>query len=781
MATTTDGSRAAATAWPAARTHRVPDQVVDVLAVAILTLIGLLGFGASFGGWLYLAVGVTGLLLGITIAVLSVRYRQPGSFVAAVSVLVLVALAAAVALRATALAGVLPTLDTVRGLAQGITGGWRELVTTPPPVGNFGNLLAIPYVCGFVAGVAGVWGALRSSRLWWGATPPALVLAAGIMTGTVIPVSLVVQGGIFSAVLIGWAVARSRRARDVISTGGRAQLRPWIAAAVVVGCAAVAVPIGPRLPGADANPRFLLSRFVEPDFDPRQYPSPLTAVRSSLIRNKDNPLFEVDGLAPGDRLRTAVLSDWDGTAALVAGGPADLDGGSFRQVADSIPVSEAGETRSVTVTVMQDAYVWVPTVGALRSVSIGGPRTDALRSSFRYNTVSDTAIAGVGLEPGDEITFDAVVAGRPTEQDLARAGAAVVRLPSIDGIPPKVAQAGRAYLAQATTPYLRAQEIARGLTREFYTFEESGRRTPPGHGSKRLSDMLKAKEIVGDEEQYGALALLMAREVDVPARLVVGYAPEVTADGAPVTVTGRDLAVWLEVALDGLGWVTLSDPITPERDNTPDQDLQEQQSPKTEVQLPPPPVADVAQPPLASGGTADDTEEDNPAGGGLPAWLRWFAVGVLLPLLVLAAFVGTVLGLKRRRARRRRDAADPSHALTGGWREFLDWTRDHRLDVPPRGTRVETASVLSEAAPSIAPTAVLLAAGADRAAFGPELPSRSEIAAYWADVESAQRALEQDLGFWRRWRARLSLRSLFSGGVGALTNALRPRRGDGRR
>jgi transglutaminase-like putative cysteine protease/MFS family permease len=780
MAVSTEPA-AAELSWQEKPARRIPDEAIDVGAVAVLTLIGLLGFGASFGGWLYLVVGVTGLLVGITIAVLSIRYGQPGSFVAAVSLFVLVALAAAVALRATALAGVLPTLETVRGLAQGITGGWRELVTTPPPVGNFGNLLAIPYVCGFVGGVAGAWGALRSSRLWWGLTPPALVLAAGIMTGTAIPVSLLLQGGLFAAIAIGWAVARSRRVREVISTGGRAQLRPWIAAAVVIGCAAVAIPVGPRLPGADANPRFLLSRYVEPEFDPRQFPSPLTAVRNDLIRNKEADLFTVEGLAPGDRLRIAVLNDWDGTATLVAGGPDDLEGGSFRQVADAIPASETGETRSINLRILQNSYVWVPTVGALRSVATGGPRSEELRSAFRYNTVTDTAVAPVGLLAGDEISFDAVVATQPSQDELSRAAAATVRLPAIDSLPPKLAQAGRAYLTQAATPYVRAQEIAQGLAQEFYTFEDSGRRTPPGHGSKRLNDMLRAKEVVGDEEQYGALAMLMAREVDVPARLVLGYTPEVGADGAPVTVRGADVAVWLEVALDGLGWVTLADPITPERDNTPDQDLQQQQNPKPEVQLPPPPVADVAQPPLASGGTAEDTEEANPSGGGIPGWLQTVAVGVLLPTLLLAAFVGIILGLKRRRAQRRRSALDPSHALTGGWREFLDWTRDHRLAVPDRGTRTETASVVSAAAPQVASTAVQLASGADRAAFGPDQPTQSEIDAYWADVESAQLALEQDLGFWARWRARLSLRSLMASGLGTLTNAVPVRRGGGRR
>jgi transglutaminase-like putative cysteine protease len=768
--------------WRDRPARRIPDQVVDVAAVVVLTLIGLFGFGASFGGWLYLAVGGTGLLLGATIAVLSVRFRQPGSFVAAVSLLVLIALAAAVALRATALAGVLPTIDTVRGLAQGITGGWRELVTTPPPVGNFGNLLAIPYVCGFVGGVAGVWGALRSPRLWWGLTPPTLVLAAGIMTGTTIPVSLLVQGGVFAGIALGWAVARSRRAREVISTGGRAQLRPWIAAAVVVGCAALAVPVGPRLPGADANPRFLLSRYVEPEFDPRQYPSPLTAVRESLILYKESELFSVEGLEPGDRIRTAVLSDWDGTATLVAGGPADLEGGSFRQVGETIPAGESGESRTVTITMLQSGYVWVPTVGALRSVSPDGPRREALRSSFRYNTVTDTAVVSERLLLGDVLTFEAVVPAQPSPEVLAQAAAATVRLPAIEGTPPKVAQTGRGYLDQATTPYPRAQQLAKGLTTSsFYTFDDASLRTPPGHGAGRLTDMLKAEEIVGDEEQYGALALLMAREVDIPARLVVGYAPEVTTEGTPITVTGKDLAVWLEVALDGLGWVTLTDPITPDRDQTPDQELQEQNKPRPEVQLPPPPVADVAQPPLASGGTAEDTEEANPAGGGIPGWLRAVAVGVLLPALLIAAFVGIILGLKRRRAQRRRSALDPSHALTGGWREFLDWTRDHRLAVPDRGTRTETASVVSAAAPQVASTAVQLASGADRAAFGPDQPTQAEIDAYWADVESAQLALEQDLGFWARWRARLSLRSLMASGLGTLTNAVPARRGGGRR
>jgi hypothetical protein len=69
---------------------------------------------------------------------------------------------------------------------------------------------------------------------------------------------------------------------------------------------------------------------------------------------------------------------------------------------------------------------------------------------------------------------------------------------------------------------------------------------------------------------------------------------------------------------------------------------------------------------------------------GVGAW-----VPVLVALAVLAflvgCYVGTVLGLKRRRRNRRHDADDPTVAVSGAWAEALD--RLHEADVVPRAAQ----------------------------------------------------------------------------------------------
>ncbi|MFN8168377.1 MAG: hypothetical protein U0S36_06310 [Candidatus Nanopelagicales bacterium] len=287
----------------AGRHRAVRGVATDVSIVLVLTVLGLLGFGTSFGGWAYLAVGTVAAVIGAALAVAAVAYRQPGAVLAALGLVVLVALAAVIALRSTAVAGLLPTLKTVVGLGQGLTGGWRELVTTPPPVGNVGNLLAIPYVCGFASGLLGVWGALRSSRLWWGVLPPVTVLAIGILTGVQEPASLLLQGAVFAAVVVAWASIRARRSETVVVATKRGRSRVLTGVALVVAASCIGLVVGPRLPGANDKPRLLLRTYVEPDLTLSVYPSPLSATRRSLLLQKDAVLFTVAGLPQGERVR----------------------------------------------------------------------------------------------------------------------------------------------------------------------------------------------------------------------------------------------------------------------------------------------------------------------------------------------------------------------------------------------------------------------------------------------------------------------------------------------
>lgn len=753
-------------------------KALDVGAVMLLTALALLGFHASYGGWLFLGVGLAGAIVGAAVSLLAVQYRQPGAVLALAALVVVVALAAALALRGTAVAGVLPSKATLVGLAQGFTSGWRELVTTPPPVGEVGNLLAIPYVCGFLSALLGVWGALRSRRLWWGVLPPLTVLAAGIVTGLPEPVSLLLQGGLFGVVVLGWASLRARRATTTVIASRRRFGRAAAGILIVLGVGLVAPFLGPRMPGADAQPRLLARTYVEPDVDPSQFASPLAQARRWLLLKEKQTLFTVSGLPNGQPVRLAVMDSWDGTAFAVAGGTDDPSGGAFRRVGRTISADVQGTPATVTIQIRSYDDVWLPTVGQLTGIDVSGTNSDLVRSEIRYDT--ETASGLVAVPPtsasqpafydGTVLTLDTVIPTVPSEKELkALAKKQIGRQPQNAPLPASVRQMAGDAVGESTGPYERAQSIAAYLVAQgFYTRHKAPDNTDPGHGSGRLDEMAKQDRLVGDEEQYGALAALMAREEQLPTRLVLGFTP--TGSGA-VAIKGSDLTVWLEVALDGAGWVPVGR-ITPPRDKHVDTAPDPKPKPRPQVQVPPPPAADIQTPAIAAPANADQTDDQTDASRSLPAWLLPVVLGVGIPLLVVALFVMLVLGLKRRRARRRRHDPDPSRAVTNGWSEMMDVARDHRLHPSILATRIETATTLLVERPVLTDELESLAHRADAAAFGPGSPTSEQIDAYWADVASARDGLEAGMGPIARWRARLNLRSVLGG-----SRPPRPKRG----
>ncbi len=61
------------------------------------------------------------------------------------------------------------------------------------------------------------------------------------------------------------------------------------------------------------------------------------------------------------------------------------------------------------------------------------------------------------------------------------------------------------------------------------------------------------------------------------------------------------------------------------------------------------------------------------------------------------------------------------------------------------------------------PRVAELAERADAEVFGPIDPTPEEVEAFWNEVDAIVGGLGEDAGFWKRMKARLSLRSLLSG------------------
>ncbi len=139
------------------------------------------------------------------------------------------------------------------------------------------------------------------------------------------------------------------------------------------------------------------------------------------------------------------------------------------------------------------------------------------------------------------------------------------------------------------------------------------------------------------------------------------------------------------------------------------------------------------------------------------------------PFIVIGAW-------KAAKRRSRRTAARTADRISGGWDELTDRAVDYGARLTPGRTRPEEAAavVATLAVPRVAD----LAERADVDVFGPTDPTPEDVEAFWSEVDAIVGGLGEDAGFWKRIKARLSLRSLLGGTAISTRSARAPRGGD---
>ncbi len=754
------------------RTHRplTSPGVIDAAFVVGLGALGLVGFHSLYGGVAYLLVGLLGIVLGVAVTEVARRWGQPVLAEAFVTLVAFILLGGAVAAPKSALGGLLPTGSTLRVLGHVGIYGWKELLTTAPPVGNSSDLLAIPYIVGLVGGVAGQSVARRTRLAALPLAGPALILALGILFGARHPASLALQGSLFGVAALSWMAIRHHRHRTVLTARrlGLDRLLPAVGLLVITGLAAGVV--GPLLPGSGTS-RVVLSRYVVPPFEANQQPSPLAAFRNYATGGVFNQevLFSVKGAPTGSLVRIATMDEYDGivwgfgaASGTRAAGPSD----AFQRYGTSIPAAVTGPVQHLTVTIGSLRGVWVPEVGQATRISFSGAAADRLTAGFRYDPATSTAAEPGGLSSGDRYKLVSVDAGRPSGPQLQKAAAGDVTM-DLTGVPTVLQSDASAWTSGATSAWGKVMAIATHFrTVGYYSdgFDPSAPGDPmisaPGHGAGRLETFLRGgplvgTEIVGDDEQYAATLALMADSVGVPARVVLGG--QLEASGV---VRGRDVHAWVEVSLAGLGWVTVTAgtfvPTRPAHLTPPTQAPQASSAAPVE-----PPVVSAIHSPIGDQLPGNSTDAASnfahpkkAPGFSIPAWVKTVIWILLVPIVVTVGLYGLVVGFKRRRRTRRRRAATTTSQIAGAWSELIDRARDLGHVVPAGRTRREQAALLT------APEAGGLASRADAAIFAPGDASESQAADYWAEIDRFSARMMSELGRWQRWRARASLRSL---------------------
>ena len=330
-------------------------------------------------------------------------------------------------------------------------------------------------------------------------------------------------------------------------------------------------------------------------------------------------------------------------------------------------------------------------VRELRFDNASGDTSPVVRENLETGTL---AIAD-GVAPGTTYTVTALVPPERSDEELR-------------GLP--IVETGSDFELEVLPPQINnlAADITEGIdfgwgqvaaVRDRFTatgFYDKSTNTPPGHSYFRLAQFLAdPDEIIGFEEQYAAGAAVVTRIAGLPTRVVAGF--EIPADryaGGVAEVRSGDASAWIEVRVEGVGWVPVS--VTPPRSREPDTEAAV--TPDQQVATPNPPPPPQVPPDIdvvnenreleepVEEEEEEEKEDDASVGGGI-GLLGWIGVGVGILIGMFAAFCAIVVAWKYRRMRRRREAAVPSLRIAGGVeRGRRPLRRGGRADRPPLDT-----------------------------------------------------------------------------------------------
>ncbi len=758
-ATLTTATRSAAHA-PARAWWRA-HPFADAIGLSASLAAAAMAWRPAYDSFRYLLMIVVAALVGFGCARIGIivagRASAPGRATAQALAATLAAVAAYLALSPVTVLGV-PT--DFRRMAPVPVTGWKDMLSSLPPVDVGTTLGGLPVSLGLAAGVIGGLLAHRP-RAWMPVTVPVTVLGLMAFLGTTNRAWAMSAAALTAAATACWGAVRRRRVRRVAGTGG-ARISQAAIAVALLGVSALGTGIAiPHLPGVESRPRLLARTLVEPPFDVSELVSPLVGFRrygAGLNQLWGQELLTVTGAARDARLRFAVLDSYDGTTW--SAGTMTATGGVFHRVGGAFPEPETpgGEPQQISVTI-GDAYAaipelasWVPGLGTPTRAHFAGPHGGDAATSLRFNPATGQLLVPSRLASGTVIEQTTYVV-----REVPKTGIEPDPLAAID-------QAGGAFVApwvaewagDAEQPWARLAAIGRHLetTGAYSDGTRQGEEDYwPGHGQGRLLRLLAGPQPVGSDEQYAAAFALLAQQTGIAARVVMGAI--VPGDGH---VRGQDVHAWVEVREASGEWLAVPNSLfMPQRSKRPKQTDYEDAPPAEQAVVPAPvgrrPPGSVDSliegvPPLQRPRPSGRPTESNPGLPGLPAeslpgWVTPVARYAGPPLAMVGGTGLLLAGLRAGRRSRRRSRGDASRRLAAGWRDLIDHARDLGHHVEPGHTRLEQAAVIGHAD---------LAGRANRAVFDSHDPSPDAVSSYWADIAKARKSMSRGAS----WKARLS-------------------------
>ncbi|MBK9181205.1 MAG: transglutaminase domain-containing protein [Acidimicrobiales bacterium] len=697
---------------------RMPDAAE--LALTLVTLSALAGFGRLFVGWSFLGPLAIVALVTHAVAVAGRRLRWPVMVPVLASAGVALVVLGLLRYREVGSFG-LPRPAVWDAMAADLRDAWRQFPTVVAPVRAETGWI--------VAGAFGAWAAAIAAdtlafRLRGGfeALVPSGVLFvfASMLSADQyrLPLSALYLGSCLLFVLAyraqrqatgpGW-LAGSRRpavAGSLLRAGG----------VVALGAIALGLLVGPALPGAGEPP---LVDWKSGGRGTRITVSPLVDVRGRLVQQSSVEAFTVE---------SAVSSYWRLTSLDVFDGEVWSSEGTYRDAAGNLPVPTLPQPRQRTLPVTQRftiaelASIWLPAAFAPIHVEGG--------TDVRFDPESASLVTGQETSDGQtyEVT-SAIPVLDPTAVIDAPPGAPesitsrYLELP--DDLPVEVRDLALQLTATAATPYEQALAL-QDFFRSGFVYDTDVR---PGHDEDAILSFLTDRR--GYCEQFAGTFAAMARAVGLPARVAVGFTPgELVAPGTYL-VRGEHAHAWPEVWLAGVGWVPFEP--TPGRSAPgaegytgiaePGPGQATTTTTTSTTVAPGGPGTTLSQDELdALGGLVPEDSGAAGAAGGADAGSPWpgrFLTVLLVLLGVAGLWALMVPGLRAAVRARHRARADTGAArVVLAWSEALDALRVAGLAPRPAETRHELARRAGALLPPAADAARRLADAAAAADYG---------------------------------------------------------------
>ncbi|WP_343924270.1 DUF3488 and transglutaminase-like domain-containing protein [Rhodoglobus aureus] len=271
-----------------------------------------------------------------------------------------------------------------------------------------------------------------------------------------------------------------------------------------------------------------------------------------------------------------------------------------------------------------------------------------------------------------------------------------------------------------------------------------------GSGAGVLGEFLSAKS--GYCVHFASAMAAMARTLDIPARVVVGFTPgqkkvDEETDEIKFVISTDNLHAWPELYFPTIGWIRFEPTVSVGTEPRFAQSITDDPSTPDVDESQPEPVATPTSTPTATSGARPelplDEEPTTPLSGSVaasPFWLLLLALPILLLIPALVRLVRRGLRL----------SAVSRGAIAPAWREVCDTATDLGFDLSATATpRQQSENLSGQMGASTTNSLATLLASVEVAAFSPRTTPlrRTAVTASLASLRASS-----------SWRARLRAR-----------------------